>query len=255
MLIHFWHLFWRSLCDFPSLLSGNWLGAILLPLGLYVLFEFKPLHRGWSAMTIEAKKEFWRNSGLLVGVYLLLFVWVVVKDVYQDHEDLVRRISDLAAPPPELDARITGMFDVLSKDRKDGIVVVVLDLQNAAEKERSISNWTIQISLNSGPAISPNFPFLMPGPAWKIPGGHKQWVTLYESRSCPATTENPLPGGASRECWFAGSFKGWGEALSRSNSTATVGFIDGLTRKPRTITFSMASNSNTLFQRGSNGSK
>jgi len=255
MLAHFLHLFWRSFCDFPSLLSGNWLGTIVLPLVLYALFEVKPLRRGWSVMTSQAKRDFWRNSGILVGVYLLLFMWVVVKDVYQDHEDLVHRISDLAAPPPELDARITGMFDVLSKNGKDGIVVVLVNLQNGAEKERSISNWTIQISLNSGPAISPNFPFLMPGSSWKIPGGHHQWVTLEESRSCPATTEDPLPAGASRECWFAGSFKGWGKALSRSNSTAIVGFIDGLTKKPRTVTFSMTANSNTLFQRGSDGSK
>ena len=95
MWISFWHLMWRSLVDFPALLSGNWLGTIVLPLLLFVLFEAQPLRRGWSVMTPQAKREFWRNSGVLVGLYLLLFVWVVMKDTYQDHVNNYASISTL----------------------------------------------------------------------------------------------------------------------------------------------------------------
>ena len=89
MSIHFWRFFWRRLVDFPGLLSGNWLGTILPPLALYALLEGRQLRRGWSAMTPEAKKDFWRNSGILVTVYLLLFAWVIVRGIYQDHPSLV----------------------------------------------------------------------------------------------------------------------------------------------------------------------
>jgi hypothetical protein len=236
MLTHFWHLLWRSLVDFPSLLSGNWLGTILLPLGLFALFEVKPLRRGWSVMTTEAKKEFWRNSGVLVAVYLLLFTWVVARDIYRDHEDLVHRIADLKAPPPELDAQIVGSSEGDANKEADALIVILVRLNNGLGRPRPISNWAMTVSLGSSPALSPD-PFALPAPEWKIPmrnhpGG---FMTLEESKFCPVITENPLPEGANRECWFMGYFRGRHKTFSESEIKVKVTFNDTVTGKTRTM--------------------
>ena len=235
MLIHFRHLLWQCLVDFPGLLSGNWLGTIFLPLALFALFEIKPLRRGWSAMTTEAKREFWRNSCILAGIYLLLFAWVVVRDVYNDHQDLVHRIREFKSPE-EIDAQIAGFSTGGANHNNDEVLVALIRLNNNSERPRPISNWKMQVLFNS--VLLEQSPLTLPGPEWKIPmrnsKGQGQMV-LEESKFCPQITENPLPGGANRECWFIGRFAGRYKALDMSQFKLIVSFHDGLTRKTQTM--------------------
>jgi len=88
MWIAFWHLFWRSLVYFPSELSANWL-SVLLPCCIYLVREwFRFRKDGRRAMNWRVLE---RDTKILIGAYVLLFVWAVVHTVYQDHMALINR--------------------------------------------------------------------------------------------------------------------------------------------------------------------
>ncbi len=78
----FWHLFRRALVYFPSELSANWL-SVLLPVGLYFLREaLRFRSEGRRAMKWSVLE---RDTKLMVGAYIVLFLWAMVHTIYEDH--------------------------------------------------------------------------------------------------------------------------------------------------------------------------
>jgi hypothetical protein len=87
MFQHLLNLLSRSIVAFPTIISGNWL-SILLPLVFFLLKDGWPMlqRRRQGLPMLSAKEK--RDSLLLAGIYLLLFMWAVARSIYADHQYL-----------------------------------------------------------------------------------------------------------------------------------------------------------------------
>jgi hypothetical protein len=93
LLLHILRLLARALVDFPSVISGNWI-SVLLPIIIFSGKEASTFRKGgWPAV----KQHIQRDTWIMGAVYLVLFGWVVVRIIYQDHSDLVARSRDIGA--------------------------------------------------------------------------------------------------------------------------------------------------------------
>ena len=114
---HIWHLLWRSLVDFPSVISGNWI-SVMLPVVVFSIKEINTLRQGgWSAVS----KQIERDTLVMGGIYFLLFSWVVVQTIYRDHEVLVTSNAHLRQQLS--DAKQSGLsmsIDEFRNCNKDG---------------------------------------------------------------------------------------------------------------------------------------
>jgi hypothetical protein len=234
ILQHVWNLLWKSIVDFPALLSGNWLGAIILPLGLYVLFEVPALRRGWSAMTPEKKQAFWRNSGILIGVYLLLFSWVVVRTIYHDHMYLVSKIREQKeqikpAPDPELKFDMTADGHIGNHYK----AIVAVSIINRFGPARALTEWKLDVSGNG--QTWEGRPILAPLNLLHMMGtkGSPE-VILRSADFCPKASVGLIPAGGMLQCWLWSAYDPSYEQVRKSgngNPTVILSFRDVLTGK------------------------
>ncbi len=88
-----WHFSIRVLRDYPNSISSNWLGIIVPLVPYFLVLALDSSRRGWNRVVPKWDLK----SKILVSVYALLLAWVVVRDVYQDHQGLSTKNHQLAS--------------------------------------------------------------------------------------------------------------------------------------------------------------
>jgi hypothetical protein len=232
MWTHFWNLFCRSFFYTPAVVSQNWPGVVVAVLIYFGKDIGQIKDKGWRTMILGAKLK--KDFYWALGAYVVLFGWEVVHTIYQDHTDLVRKVSSLT-PHSELKARVIGSTSMHANKNRDYFALIDLELSNGMGSERPISEWNLNATVDS--ETFPASPFVLPGAEWKIPNAKDPtgYMTLEERKFCPVVTENPLPSGANRECWFVARFADRDPYFSRRQVTAHISFKDGLTGKTVTL--------------------
>lgn len=95
MWIHLFRLLGKALAGMPSIISSNWT-AVFLSAAIFLLSQTLLLStKGWAAM-----KRQWAESvaiGIIsiIGGWILLYGWSVVKTVYADHQSLIQNVQQL----------------------------------------------------------------------------------------------------------------------------------------------------------------
>jgi hypothetical protein len=212
--------------------------GILLPALIFLGREFfRARKEGLRTMNW---KSIGKDSLWMIAAYAGLFGWAVIHTVYEDHRDLVRVISTLKTPPPELHAEIWSESIGVSVDRSDMLIVAGVLLRNDVGPARPLTNWNIQGKFGS--QILDPLSWMLPDHDLRIPvhESDKSVMSLPRSGYCPTLTQDPIPSGATRSCWMLGIFKGKASTLKQANQNEViVSFDDVLINKNRAITHSL----------------
>jgi hypothetical protein len=124
--ISLYHLLYQSFIGFPTVISGNWL-SILLPLAVVIIkwaVEWRKGRRE-AMRPPHLKRDFW----IMAAVYIALFMWSVVRTVYQDHQSERATNSSLRSENADLKTKspyeksFMGSFAYLNSVQAFGYLV------------------------------------------------------------------------------------------------------------------------------------
>jgi hypothetical protein len=142
VLVHLWHLIWRSLAYMPSIISGNWV-SIFFPLAVFLVGEGIRIKKEGRRTVNWLKVR--RDFLLMLGAYTVLFGWAIVRTVY--HQDLVKQVNGLSAKPKS----VIAVLDMTMEGEINGkypLVVVSLNIQNpSGGPPRAFSQWSLTSAL------------------------------------------------------------------------------------------------------------
>lgn len=228
MLLHFWHLVWRSLVFMPSIISGNWV-SIFFPLVLFLAREgIRIKNEGLRTMN-------WMKVGqdavLMVCAYAALFAWAIIHTVYQDHQYLVGRIDALHrsvnGPRIVLDSEFWGR--TWGAFGEGAIVWAQAEVRNPDDKPHSFNE--IGMTLQNGKIAAVGVEYLLPVKDPIQINYHGQQVTFYSRDFCPNKLETPLAPYENRRCWIWKVFMNY-PTDQIPGSVVTVRIVDVFTGQP-----------------------
>jgi hypothetical protein len=92
---HLFNLLKQSFYGMPGLISSNWL-AWTLGFFVFLVYElFTLLLRGWQDMKQRWKQNVAIGTAAAIAGYIVLFAISVTRTVYDDHQSLVAKITEL----------------------------------------------------------------------------------------------------------------------------------------------------------------
>lgn len=242
MFTHLIHLLTRSFMGIPSSLGSTALG-VLFPIFIALLGEAIGVKLfGWKEMIRNWRKATGVGFAAMAVGYTTLFVWLVIRNVYEDHIAMAQRIGSARQSSKDLHASL-GM--IVEGTGADGglLEFVSVNLENGIGSERPLNGWNLEIVVD-GKTIE-SMPFVLPGPGPEmsilVPTKGKAMI-VDEKDYCPIVTENPLPSGASRSCWMMRIFDVDIKSVSKKDITAVVSFRDVFSGRNRKLETSIGPN-------------
>jgi hypothetical protein len=231
MFSHLLHLLVRSFIGIPAALGSTALG-ILFPVLVALLGEAIAVKLfGWKQMIKNWKKATGVGFAALGVGYTVLFCWLVVRNVYEDHLSLVEKISAMKQSSHGLNASLSMLVE--GSGANGGLLIFTsVNLENGIGPDRPVEDWSMELVVD-GKTVNPT-PVPFAGDVMSVPVPRHGKTMIFNRRDyCPIVTENPLPSGASRSCWLMGVFDLDVDSVAKKNITAIISFKDLLSGETR----------------------
>lgn len=211
MFLAIWHLLLRSFLGIPGALGSTFLGVVF-PIFVALIGEAIGVKLwGWKEMIQNWKRATGIGFAALGIGYALLFFWLIVDNVYQDHIKLEAQVRQSESGPEfKLDIQ-NGVTAILGEpnNRNVSLVIVSGAVINVHGPETGTTNWQMWIDhLDNGAVLHarmvPNLPsrtdLRVMYPAWN------GQLAIEPSEFWPEKTSEPIRPGQISMGWIWGEF-------------------------------------------------
>jgi hypothetical protein len=210
---HFSSFFATFLSYFFNAIGTSFLG-FCLGVSFAAFTTLATLRRVEKLHGRDAMLKHWREDGRValrvslvcaLIIYGPVAVWKLAQAVYDDHQGLVKKLSEFKKAPTGITAKINTVYN--GNDETGQVFVWAnMTYSNPLGPPSAMIDWKMSLVNTSG-VYPASFPPMPDHPIVMNFVGKKDKAKLDSQEICPAATENPIQTGGSRTCWMWGVFK------------------------------------------------